>query len=81
MPIINSHLATVRVWGRTNLRSARQGIPEKLTSHRQGTFVRLHHDIVFIGDSNRKPEKNSRWRTSPFGTSCWLCTQSDLARD
>jgi len=31
MPIINSHLATVRVWDRTNLRSARHGIPEKLT--------------------------------------------------
>ncbi len=26
-------------------------------------------------------EKNLSWRTLPFGNSCWLCTQSDLALD
>ena len=39
-------------------------------------------DICFDGLSpSFVPEKNSSWRTSPFGNNCWLCTPSDLVLD
>jgi hypothetical protein len=43
-------------------------------------FVRLRHLLGWVFSSFAR-EKNSSWRTSPFGNNCWLCTQSDLALD